>query len=87
VPRGGHRAYSVFLWQLLRHPEQRPAAIHFGPDLWGCDPEFAPQHNEIVDQVDALMDDRRPPPANRFDDDFRRFFSQLLCHPREPRGE
>jgi hypothetical protein len=33
------------------------------------------------------MDDRRPLPANGVDDDFRRFFSQLLCHSREPRGE
>src|ERR1700737_512925 len=41
----------------------------------------------MVDQVDALIDDRRPLPANRFDDDFRRFFSQLLCHSRESRSE
>jgi hypothetical protein len=63
----------------IGHPKQSLAAIHFGPDLWGCDPEFAPQHNEIVEEVDALMDDRRPLPANGVDDDFRRFFSQLLC--------
>jgi len=73
VPGGGRRAHPDFLRQLLRHPKQRLAAIHFGPDLGGGDPEFAPQHDKIVEEVDALMDNSRPVPTYGFDDDFRRF--------------
>src|SRR5438105_2500819 len=87
VPRGGCRAHPDLLRQFLRHPKQRLAAIHFGPYLWGGDSEFAPQHNEIVEEVDALVDHRRPFPADRFDDDFCRFLGELLRHSREARRE
>jgi hypothetical protein len=62
----------------LRHPKDGISTIHFSPNVRGGDPEFAPQHNKIIDQIDALVDRRRPLPANRLDNDFYCFFGQLL---------
>src|ERR1700760_3496100 len=59
LPPARGRSQPDFLWQLLGDPEQRLAAIHLGPDIRGGDPEFTPQHEEIIDQIDALVDYRR----------------------------
>src|SRR5438270_4274295 len=87
VAAGRRRPHLSVLRQLFCHPEECLPAIHFGPDLGGGDPEFAPQHDQIVQEVDALGDYRRALPANRFDHDFGRFFGQLLRHSREARSE
>src|SRR5580704_3452694 len=81
--------------ELLRHflgdAEQAFAAVHFLPDVVRTDARRDPQHDEIIDQVGALFDDRFAVAVHGINDDLDRLFGELLGHlaaarTQQPRG-
>ena len=84
-------ASAGVLEQLLGDAEQALAPLHLLPDFLRLHAGGDPEHDEIVDEVGAFLDDGVAAAVHRVDHDFDGLFGELLGHlgaagAQQPRG-